>query len=114
MIADEGAVSVGLLMLAQACADYGAGPPIPGLAHISMVAVMPSHWGRGIGRTLMTAALTRAQSDGFAQIQLWVHDDNVRARQLYDSLAFCDTGESIADHQGNPIRRYVTKIHRQE
>jgi len=110
LIADEATESVGLLMLAQACADYGAGPPIAGIAHISMVAVMPTHWGRGIGRTLMMAALTRARSDGFVQIQLWVHDDNARARRLYDSLSFSDTGESITDHQGNPIRRYVTEI----
>ena len=66
----------------QGLADDGAGPPIPGLCFISMVFVLPDHWGRRIGGKLVEAVLTAARSRGYDRAQLWTHTNNLRAQQL--------------------------------
>lgn len=48
----DGAV-VGMLFARQARTEDGAGDPIPGLLHISYVAVAPSFWGNRIGAILI-------------------------------------------------------------
>ena len=50
------------------------------------VAVHPDSWGRGIARE----AVSRAVAAGVTQ--LWVLDDNHRARGLYESLGWAPTG----------------------
>jgi ribosomal protein S18 acetylase RimI-like enzyme len=62
---------------------------------ISNVAVYPDWQGRGIGRTLMEASLDFVQDHGGAWAVLQVRDDNLVARQLYESLGFQKTGEVI-------------------
>lgn len=42
-------------------------------------------WGTGIGRRLMTAALTSLVEAGFTRATLWVLDTNERARRFYEA-----------------------------
>jgi len=42
-------------------------------------------WGRGWGRALMEAALSRLAEVGFANATLWVLDTIVRARRFYET-----------------------------
>jgi len=101
---------IGVTMLAQACADGGAGSPIQGLAHISTVAVRPKYWGNGIAAMLMRAALTEALAQGYTRVQLWAHPTNSRADRLYRSLGFIETGDQQLDDFGEPMRRYALLI----
>lgn len=48
--------------------------------------VRPDHWGTGLGR----AGVARAVAAGVRT--LWVLEDNVRGRGLYDSLGWAPTG----------------------
>lgn len=48
----------------------------------------PEHWGRGIGRALMSQAVDRLSQLGFVELRLWVLEDNARARRFYEALGW--------------------------
>jgi ribosomal protein S18 acetylase RimI-like enzyme len=62
-------------------------------AYITMVAVHPKSRGKGIGRSLVVAALESMTARGFEKCGLRVHKENLEARTLYRSLGFKDIGD---------------------
>lgn len=60
----------------------------PGVMSVSNVAVLPAYRHQGIARRLMEAVIRRAVERGAKRLLLEVNDDNVAARQLYESLGF--------------------------
>jgi len=109
LIAEENDEMVGLALYSPARENSGAGDVIPGLAHISSVAVKPSHWGRGFGRRLMLALMDDLMSNGYMFAQLWTQNDNARAIGLYTALAFQPTDDEKT-FEGEHIRRYVIDL----
>ncbi len=105
MASDEG-LPVGAVLLSIARTRQGRGEPIAGLAHLSIVAVLPDRWGRGIATALMRAAIGEATAAGFTHVQLWVADANRRALALYEKLGFKYAGESKLGDLGERISRY--------
>ncbi len=87
--------------------DRGAGPIIPGLCHISMVAVLPEHWGRGVGKQLLRSLLELGHDRGYERFQLFTHADNIRARRLYEGLGFALTGKTDTSRSGEFIVHYL-------
>ncbi|MEU5880944.1 GNAT family N-acetyltransferase [Spirillospora sp. NPDC047279] len=87
--------------------DGGRGEAIPGLCHVSMVSVHPDEWGRGIGGRLLSAVMAEAGERGLERIQLFTHDDNFRARALYERLGFHLTGETAISSSAEHIVRYL-------
>ena len=63
-----------------------------GEGEIANLAVAPSERGRGIGATLLDAALAEGRRLGTKEMFLEVRSTNVRARQLYDSRGFIEVG----------------------
>jgi ribosomal protein S18 acetylase RimI-like enzyme len=53
--------------------DEGAGPPIPGLCHLSGICVIPQRQGRNIGGRLLDAVPVAAREDGYVRATLWAH-----------------------------------------
>ena len=51
-------------------------------------------WGLGIGRALLEACIECARSAGYAQLELEVVADNVRALSLYRSAGFVEYGRN--------------------
>ena len=92
LVAEEAGDVVGMALGTQGLADDGAGPPVEGLCHISMVFVAPDYWGRGIGGRLVDALLPEARSRGYDRAQLWTQSDNMRARRLYEGRGFVPSG----------------------
>jgi ribosomal protein S18 acetylase RimI-like enzyme len=92
LVADDAGDVVGMALGMQGLADDGAGPPIEGLCHVSMVFVAPDYWGRGIGGRLVDALLPEARSRGYDRAQLWTQSDNLRARRLYEGHGFLPSG----------------------
>ncbi|WP_157878744.1 GNAT family N-acetyltransferase [Streptomyces sp. CT34] len=90
----------------------GAGPAIPGLCHISMVAVRPEHWGEGVGKQLVRALLVHGRDLGYHRFQLFTHADNARAQRLYEGLGFTLTGRTAVSDGGGSIVHYVWGPHR--
>jgi ribosomal protein S18 acetylase RimI-like enzyme len=88
LVADAAGDVVGMALGMQGLADDGAGPPVSGLCHVSMVFVAPDHWGMGLGGGLVDALLAEAWSRGYGRAQLWTQADNARARRLYEGRGF--------------------------
>ena len=61
-------------------------------AEIANLAVAPSARGRGIGATLLDAALAESDARGAAAVYLEVRESNVAARGLYGSRGFAAVG----------------------
>lgn len=85
----------------------GTGAVIPGLCHVSMVAVLPAHWGRGLGRELVGLLIARVREHGYDRAQLFTHTDNVRAQALYEGLGFRRTGRTAVSADGGDIVHYL-------
>ncbi|WP_427915495.1 GNAT family N-acetyltransferase [Ramlibacter sp. MMS24-I3-19] len=57
------------------------------------IAIAPEWQGRGIGRRMIARLLDWADNwGGVLRIELHVHADNPRAKQLYESMGFVDEG----------------------
>jgi hypothetical protein len=61
--------------------------------------VASSHWRRGVGRALVTTALSRDED-----VTLWVFAQNDRARGFYAAMRFFDDGAEAVD-PGTGVRR---------
>lgn len=59
-------------------------------AHITNLAVAPAWQRRGIGRTLMTTMIAKADAAGCACVTLEVRTDNAAGQGLYHALGFVD------------------------
>ena len=97
---------VGTVLGVQGLDRDGAGPPVPGLLHISLLSVAPERWGQHIGRQLVEQVLARASLRGYEQAQLWTHADNLRANRLYKSLGFRRSGRVKIDDWGELLVHY--------
>src|SRR3546814_18678597 len=59
---------------------------------ILVLAVLPGHWRRGLGRMLLAAALERAVTLGLRRILLAVAGANQPSRALYEAAGFPRVG----------------------
>ena len=91
-------------------AGGGVGDPIPRLCHLTMVAVHPGFWGRGLGGRLVDAILVEARRRGYAQAQLFTQTANHRARALYSGRGFVATGQTSVDEIGDEILHYIRDL----
>ncbi|MDT4905707.1 MAG: hypothetical protein QOH52_3723 [Pseudonocardiales bacterium] len=58
------------------------------VGEVTSIYVLPQAWGRGVGRGLMTAALSQLAAAGYGQATLWVIDSNTRAIAFYEAGGF--------------------------
>lgn len=100
----------GMLLATQARDQDGAGEPVPGLLHVSYVAVSPECWSCGIASALLDRAASAAASNGYRQMQLWVVAENLRARSLYERHGFCWSRRTKTDEYGEHILHYVKTL----
>jgi len=54
--------------------------------------IAPAWWSAGVGRELMSRALTGLRADGYQRVVLWVLTDNARARRFYEIAGFAPDG----------------------
>jgi mycothiol synthase len=66
------------------------------LGEIYVVAVRPSHHGRGLGRALVHSGLASLQQRHIEQVMLFVDGSNTTARRLYHQLGFRVTSTTTA------------------
>jgi ribosomal protein S18 acetylase RimI-like enzyme len=107
VVAQDGGDLIGMAVGFQGCEDDGAGPPIPGLCHISLVFVHPDRWRQGTGGMLMRHLLLEGRARGYSHFQLWTHADNRRAQQLYEGLGFLRSGREKDDDLGERTVQYA-------
>lgn len=80
-VAFDGAAVVGFLLLV---AEDDA-------MLLDNVAVLPSHRGRGVGRTLLELAESRAVASGHRRIRLYTHVTMVENQALYERIGYVET-----------------------
>ena len=61
------------------------------LGELYAINLDPSHWGRGLGRRLLSEVVHELAAFGDAAV-LWVVPENARARGLYESAGWVDDG----------------------
>ena len=82
-----------MTVVVEGRAAEGTSPePIPGLAHVTMVAVRPDLWGRHYGERVLRQAMDRARGHGYQRAQLWTPATNKQARTLYGRLGWTLSG----------------------
>lgn len=75
----------------------------PDMAHVAMVFVHPALWGSGIG----TALLRDLQAREWSRLSAWFRDDNRRARRLFATTDFTDTGHRAHLQDGDVIEQWT-------
>ena len=66
---------------------------------LAVLAVKPSYQGEGIGRELLKFAINRILENGNDCVKLWCVVGNNKARRLYESLGFEETGRANYDEK---------------
>jgi ribosomal protein S18 acetylase RimI-like enzyme len=68
---------------------------------VYLLYVLPSYWGRGVGKMLMHAAIDELGDLGMDEAVLWVLRDNQRACAFYSALGWHQDGRTTtADYGG--------------
>jgi mycothiol synthase len=70
--------------------------PSPPIGEIYVLAVRPTHHGRGLGRSLAEAGLRSLRDRGIERAMLFVDAANTSARELYERLGFTITCTTTA------------------
>jgi GNAT superfamily N-acetyltransferase len=84
-----------------------------GSAELYALYVRPDRIGTGVGRALMSTALTRTRSLGVRHLLLWVLAENDRARRFYARSGFAPDGAvTVDDCEGVPLKemRYARDL----
>jgi len=98
MLASGSAVMLGAWRDGALLGSCGLGP-VGGGTHRKLrhraelgIAVKRAYWGLGVGRSLVEELVVLAPALGFSQLELGVYAGNERAKLLYESLGFAQTG----------------------
>lgn len=68
---------------------------------------LPQYMGRGYGRKLLCAAVSKLRELGFADIFLWVLEENERARTFYRRCGFIQTEHDMRHEIGGKMLREI-------
>ncbi len=105
----DGGVYVGT---SSVCAARDEG--MAGWGEIISIYLLPSYFDRGCGGPLFEHAVQALADKGYADIYLWVLEDNVRARRFYEKHGFAPNGDAatitIADKPLCELR-YVRRLY---
>lgn len=94
---DEGVLAVddelrGFALGEPGRADDGAGDPVEGLLHLSMVFVHPDHQRQGVGAGVVEELADEAWGLGYRELTVWTETP-----AFYEALGFEPTGRSAED-----------------
>jgi len=64
---------------------------------VHAIYLLPSAWGQGYGRRLLSCAAERLAAAGFTQATLWVLASNARARRFYAGAGWSPDGAAKDD-----------------
>lgn len=77
---------------------------------IISIYLLPEYMGKGLGGSLLNAALCELGQMGFSRCFLWVLEENVRARHFYERARFSESGRTLDDNIGGKALREVQYI----
>ncbi|MFD1198892.1 GNAT family N-acetyltransferase [Brucella gallinifaecis] len=80
--------AAGILLIERRGQICGWGAYIPQSNYISDLWVDPDYHGQGLGCALLDALMAQVFLNGFTNVQIGTHADNLRAIRLYEKLGF--------------------------
>ncbi|MFB0920937.1 MAG: GNAT family N-acetyltransferase [Oscillospiraceae bacterium] len=84
-----------------------------GWGEIISLYLLPSHYRKGIGSKLFSAAIAALTDEGYSEIYLWVLEGNQAARAFYERNGFICSGDINADNIGGAAvneLRYIKTV----
>lgn len=78
--------------------------------HVENIAVVPGEQGRGLGRTLMLRAETRAREYGLEAIELYTNEIMQENLPFYAALGYEITGRAVEDGYNRIFFRKALKL----
>lgn len=84
----------------------------PDWGEIVSIYLLPGHIGKGCGKALMSAAITELRTLGYADIFLWVLEENTRARRFYEHFGFEQTDAFLLDTIGGKELREIRYVYK--
>jgi ribosomal protein S18 acetylase RimI-like enzyme len=106
LVAENGGRLVGMVLLLPGRDQDGAGDLVPGLRHLTGLAVRPESQRSGVGSALLDAAVREAADREAAHVTLWTAEDNAVAQRLFVSRGFAPTGRSARDGGGTVMLHF--------
>ena len=88
LVADYGPPKVLLVATGRAGRVVGYTAAHPADGEMFLLFVHPAHAGRGVGRTLLSAAHDALRAAGCQQAYLYTHEQNERALAVYESAGY--------------------------
>jgi GNAT superfamily N-acetyltransferase len=110
-VAESGSAVVGQVTVVPAAK---AARPVeePDLAHLRNLYVDREHWGTGVARALMGAAVEDAGARGFGALRLFVAEGQARARRFYEREGWRPAGPPFFDAApGLSMVEYRRRVH---
>lgn len=80
-----------------------------GRAELICIHSLENNWGKGYGSMMMEQVLEEIKKAGYPEVILWVFEDNIRARKLYEKWGFSLT-EHRKDSLGAVELMYVKRL----
>jgi ribosomal protein S18 acetylase RimI-like enzyme len=106
LVAESGGRVVGMVLLLPGRDQDGAGDLVPGLRHLTGLAVRPEDQRSGVGSALLDTALREAADRKATRVTLWTTVDNAAAQRLFVSRGFAPTGRSARDGGGTAMLHF--------
>jgi GNAT superfamily N-acetyltransferase len=91
---------IGFVVVAPYRAEEGEEHPGEHVGEVGAIYALAGHWGTGVGRRLMDAAVRELAGEGFTEAVLWVIEGNVRARRFYEAAGWAPDGAAKLDRRG--------------
>lgn len=73
------------------------------LIEIWRIYILPAYWRTGVGTKLMTWGMNEIRNEGFKKAELWVLEENLRARHFYEKLGFRHDGTTQTINCGKDL-----------
>ncbi len=112
VVARDDGVVVGMALVEPYRDQGGTGPVSEGAGHISMVFVVPSLWGTGIGTELLERVHHESRRRGWSTVSVWTRASNHRAHRLYKGHQYQRTPDIKQLAGGDEIIRFVAMLGR--
>ena len=109
-VAEEGGRVVGFASVGRPDAGEELGASV---AELHTIYIDADRYGTGLGRRLAATALEHLRSEGFAEVVLWVLEQNERGRRFYEAGGWAPDGARASDCWGAtsvPRVRYRVRL----
>ena len=98
-------------IVGTSCFYFSRFEQFPGWGEVISLYLLPEYMGKGYGKRLLETAVTELRKLGYADIFLWVLEENSRARRFYERFGFLPTGDFLETAIGGKALREVQYIY---